>query len=67
MLLERAGSFEPDDPPPALAVTQSIAPLIDPVFISDLHLALEAAGNATARSSVYAWPTRRVTSNRYLG
>ena len=29
------------DPPPALAVTQSIEPLIDPVFISDLHLALE--------------------------
>lgn len=29
------------DPPPALAVTPSIAPLIDPVFISDLHLALE--------------------------
>ncbi len=27
------------DPPPALAVTQSIAPLTDPVFISDLHLA----------------------------
>ena len=29
------------DPPPALAVTQAIEPLIDPVFISDLHLALE--------------------------
>ncbi len=29
------------DPPPALAVTQSIDPLIDPLFISDLHLAVE--------------------------
>jgi len=29
------------DPPPALAVTESIAPLLDPIFISDLHLALE--------------------------
>jgi UDP-2,3-diacylglucosamine hydrolase len=29
------------DPPPALAVTPSIEPLADPVFISDLHLALE--------------------------
>lgn len=29
------------DPPPALAVTQSIEPLVDPVFISDLHLTLE--------------------------
>lgn len=27
------------DPPPALAVTGSIEPLIDPIFISDLHLA----------------------------
>ena len=27
------------DPPPVLAVTQSVAPLVDPVFISDLHLA----------------------------
>ena len=26
------------DPPPALAVTHSIEPLVDPVFISDLHL-----------------------------
>ena len=29
------------DPPPALAGTRSIAPLVDPVFISDVHLALE--------------------------
>jgi UDP-2,3-diacylglucosamine hydrolase len=29
------------DPPPALAVTPSIAPLLDPIFISDLHLALD--------------------------
>ena len=29
------------DPPPALAVSQSIEPLVDPIFISDLHLALE--------------------------
>jgi len=29
------------DPPPALAVTHSIEPLVDPVFISDLHLAPE--------------------------
>jgi UDP-2,3-diacylglucosamine hydrolase len=29
------------DPPPALAVTQSIEPLVDPIFISDLHLTLE--------------------------
>jgi UDP-2,3-diacylglucosamine hydrolase len=29
------------DPPPALAVTHSIEPLVDPVFISDLHLTLE--------------------------
>ncbi len=29
------------DPPPALAVTHSIEPLVDPIFISDLHLALE--------------------------
>lgn len=29
------------DPPPALAVTQSIEPLVDPIFISDLHLSLE--------------------------
>ena len=34
-------TFHLVDPPPALAVTQSIEPLIDPVFISDLHLALE--------------------------
>jgi UDP-2,3-diacylglucosamine hydrolase len=34
-------SFKLTEPPPALAVTQSIEPLIDPVFISDLHLALE--------------------------
>ncbi|MEO8187623.1 MAG: UDP-2,3-diacylglucosamine diphosphatase [Burkholderiaceae bacterium] len=34
-------TFRLVDPPPALAVTQSIEPLIDPVFISDLHLALE--------------------------
>ncbi len=27
------------DPPPALAVTRSIEPLIDPIFMSDLHLA----------------------------
>ncbi|MEP6609077.1 MAG: UDP-2,3-diacylglucosamine diphosphatase [Burkholderiaceae bacterium] len=29
------------DPPPALAVTRSIDPLLDPIFISDLHLAPE--------------------------
>ena len=29
------------EPPPALAVTQSIEPLADPIFISDLHLTLE--------------------------
>lgn len=29
------------DPPPALAVTRSIAALLDPIFISDLHLTLE--------------------------
>jgi len=29
------------EPPPALAVTGSIEPLLDPVFISDLHLAAE--------------------------
>ncbi len=34
-------TFHLVDPPPALAVTQSIEPLIDPVFISDLHLAVE--------------------------
>lgn len=30
-----------NDPPPALAVTQSIEPLVDPIFISDLHLTPE--------------------------
>ena len=34
-------TFHLIDPPPALAVSQSIEPLVDPVFISDLHLALE--------------------------
>ncbi len=29
------------EPPPALAVTGSIEPLLDPVFISDLHLTVE--------------------------
>ena len=29
------------EPPPALAGTRSIAPLVDPIFISDVHLALE--------------------------
>ena len=29
------------EPPPALAGTQSVAPLLDPIFISDLHLAPE--------------------------
>lgn len=29
------------EPPPALAVTESIEPLLDPVFISDLHLTSE--------------------------
>jgi UDP-2,3-diacylglucosamine hydrolase len=29
------------DPPPALAVTRSIEPLLDPIFISDLHLTPE--------------------------
>ena len=33
--------FKLTEPPPALAVTQSIEPLADPIFISDLHLALE--------------------------
>ena len=34
-------SLKLTEPPPALAVTQSIEPLVDPIFISDLHLALE--------------------------
>ena len=34
-------AFSLIDPPPALAVTQSIEPLVDPIFISDLHLAPE--------------------------
>ncbi len=34
-------AFSLIDPPPALAVTQSIEPLLDPIFISDLHLAPE--------------------------
>ncbi len=34
-------SLKLTEPPPALAVTQSIGPLIDPVFVSDLHLTLE--------------------------
>lgn len=35
------------DPPPALAVTKSIEPLIDPAFISDLHLAPERPATLT--------------------
>lgn len=38
------------EPPPALAVTASIEPLLDPVFISDLHLT----------------PERSVTSQRFF-
>jgi UDP-2,3-diacylglucosamine hydrolase len=34
-------TFSLVDPPPALAVTHSIEPLVDPVFISDLHLTLQ--------------------------
>ena len=40
--------------PPALAVTQSIEPLVDPVFISDLHLALERPAHAAAVLSLHA-------------
>ncbi len=29
------------DPPPVLAVAPTAAPLVDPLFISDLHLAAE--------------------------
>ena len=34
-------TFNLTDPPPALAVTHAIEPLVDPIFISDLHLAIE--------------------------